>query len=147
MNKATWESLSKEGRTVWDTLSDGDKKKILQYAIDHADKPVLQTNQHETSTPNGTEAPTPNDSTTQVPTTAEINNLASYQCCQEAHPGDARRMMGGKPKPTKNRKANICFASFQESDGDGYQSEDDDMVDGYWDPQLDDDDEDFHRGD
>jgi hypothetical protein len=27
MNKATWESLSKEGRTVWDTLSDGDKRR------------------------------------------------------------------------------------------------------------------------
>jgi hypothetical protein len=37
--------------------------------------------------------------------------------------------------------------SSQESDGDGDQSEDDDMVDGYWDPQLYEDDEDFHRGD
>jgi hypothetical protein len=33
------------------------------------------------------------------------------------------------------------------ADGDGYQSDDDNMVDGYWDPQLDEDAEDFHRGD
>jgi hypothetical protein len=146
MNKATWESLSKEGRSVWDTLSDGDKKKILQYAVDRAEKPVIQANQHETSTPDGTETPAPDESTASTPTTVEINNLVT-NARKEAHPGDARRMMGAKTKPQKNRKADVRFASFQESDGDGYQSDDDDMVDGYWDPQLDDDAEDFHRGD
>jgi hypothetical protein len=114
MNKATWESLSKEGRTVWDTLSDGDKKKILQYAIDRADKPVIQTNQHGTSTPDGTETPPPNESTTHVPPTAKINNLVT-NARQEAHPGDARRMMGAKTKPKKNCKVDVRFASFQES--------------------------------
>jgi hypothetical protein len=49
----TWESLSKECRSVWDMLSDGDKKKILQYVVDRAEKPVIQANQHETSTPDG----------------------------------------------------------------------------------------------
>jgi hypothetical protein len=89
MNKATWESLSKEGRSVWDTLSDGYKKKILQqYAVDRAEKPVIQANQHETSTPDGTETPAPDESTTHVPTTAEINNLVT-NARQEAHPGDA----------------------------------------------------------
>jgi hypothetical protein len=115
-------------------------------AINHADKPILQANQHETSTPDGAEAPTSDDPTTQIPTTAEISNLVT-NARQEAHPGDAHRMMGGKPKPKKNRKADVRFASFQESNGDGYQSDDDNMVDGYWDPQLDDDREDFQWGD
>jgi hypothetical protein len=88
MNKATWESLYKEGRTVWDTLSDGDKKKILQYAVDRAENPVIQANQHETSAPDGTETPAPDESTDRVPTTAEINNLVT-NARQEAHPGDA----------------------------------------------------------
>jgi hypothetical protein len=87
-------------------------KKILQYAIDRADKPMLQANQHDTSTPDGTETPPPDDSTTHVPTTVEINNLVT-NARQESHPGDARRMMGGKPKPKKNRKPDVRFASFQ----------------------------------
>ena len=47
MNKATWESISKEGRTVWDTLSDGDKRKILQYAHGRTERTGLQANQHD----------------------------------------------------------------------------------------------------
>jgi hypothetical protein len=94
----------------------------------------------------GTETPAPDESTTHVPTTAKINNLDT-NARKEAHPGDAQHMMGAKAKPKKNRKADVRFASFQESDGDGYQSDNDNMVDGYWDPQLDDDAEDFHQGD
>ena len=33
MNKETWQSISEEGKAVWDKLSNGDKQKILQYAM------------------------------------------------------------------------------------------------------------------
>ena len=36
MNKETWQSISKEGKAVWDKLSNGDKQKILQYTMKQA---------------------------------------------------------------------------------------------------------------
>ena len=33
VNKETWQSISEEGKTAWAKLSNGDKQKILQYAM------------------------------------------------------------------------------------------------------------------
>ena len=153
MNKTTWESLSKEGRSVWDTLSDGDKRKILQYAHSRAERPTLQANQHDTTPADEVDNSNANDDATNtpantetVPTTAEINNVVT-KARSEAHPGDPRRMMGTTGStPKKNRKADVKFVNWEISDGDGYQSSDDDLVDGYWESDHEDD-QDFHRGD
>ena len=151
MNKATWDSLSKEGRTVWDTLSDGDKRHILQYAHTRAERPALQANQHsgtttiDTTEPDGVSEDVADDKpVTEEAITAEINNAVG-RARSEAHPGDTRRMMGGPPKKRVPLKGKVKFANWEPTDGDGYGSSDDEIVDGYW--NSDSDSQDFHRGD
>ena len=153
MNKATWDSLSKEGRTVWDTLSDGDKKKILQYAQDRAARPDIQANQHESNVnpdiPSVDDPPSPDAlPTNDAPTSVDINNVIA-RARNDAHPGDARCMLGDTPKgrARKSDTRHVKFTSWEPpDDGDGYNSDDvDDIIEGYWD-SSDDDDQDFHPG-
>ena len=37
MSKDTWQTISEEGKTVWDKLTNSDKQKILQYAMKRAE--------------------------------------------------------------------------------------------------------------
>ena len=53
-------------------------------------------------------------------------------------------MMGGKPKACKNPKAQVKFASWEPSDGEGYHSSNNEVVDGYWESSVgDNSDQDF----
>ena len=49
MNKDTWNSLRKSEQEIWDKLQDSTKKKILQYAIERAQKKSSTANVNQTS--------------------------------------------------------------------------------------------------
>ena len=150
MNKETWQSISEEGKAVWDKLSNGDKQKILQYAMKRAStkEPVLvnQAASQSSETMDGgdpMEEPAENDPDTSEPTDVEINKIIS-KARQEAHPGDVRRVLSGTPK--KKQTTQVKFTQWTDgtewydaSEGEGDLDE---LLGNYdWEP---DDDQDFH---
>ena len=152
MRKETWQTISEEGKSIWDKMSNGDKQKILQSAMKRAAaKESLSVNQTITHEHDEIDE----DHTAQAeayegdidssnPET-EVNKVDS-QAKREAHPGDIRRVLSGSGK---KKTAQIRFAQWSDEPEwyDTMEIEDgiDGMVDGYdWDP---DDEQDFHRGD
>jgi hypothetical protein len=159
MDKETWNALSEGGKKTWDALPDTDKLKVLQYAKKRAEKAKVDVNQHsteahETLQEELTDLPEPEGTTEEPPlTTAEIHN-AIAKARSEAHPGDARRMMGGEPIQRKE-KTQVKFASWNvgttagdDSDDEGEDLADlDEMLEQYWQDDDSDGEGDFHRGD
>ena len=117
MNKETWNAISNEGKTTWDKLSEHDKKKILQYAMQRAEKPTVDANTHTMNNPETTcDAAFTDD---KPPTSMEVMRVTHdngvSQARNETHPGDPRRMMGST---TPARVATIKFAQWNQSDDD-----------------------------
>ena len=117
MNKETWKAISNEGKTTWDKLSEQDKKKILQYAMQRAEKPTVEANTHSMDNPD-----TPCDASLadeKSPTSMEVMKVSHgngiSQARNESHPGDPRRMMGSTPT---DRVATIKFAQWNHPDDD-----------------------------
>ena len=150
MNKETWQSISEEGKAVWDKLSNGDKQKILQYAMKRAaaKEPVLvnqvtSQNPEDVNEEHPPEEPAEGDPEMSEPADVEINKIIS-KARQEAHPGDVRRVLSGTPK--KKQTTQVKFAQWTDdtewydtSEGEGDLDE---LLEDYdWNP---DDDQDFH---
>jgi hypothetical protein len=161
MNKGTWSSLSAEGKSTWDALSDGDKKKILQYAQKRAEKSTVEANQHSTEDTDVTEVnetadlieQSPSNDDDNVQLEAEINNAVA-KARKEAHPGDSRRVLGRKKEaPRKSAQVKMAQWSFDdEGNEDEYPYQDlgdlEQLVDDYWESDSDSDDgQDFQQGD
>jgi hypothetical protein len=149
MNCDTWKSLSPSAQTTWDTLTQEDKAKILDYANKRgeqrqasADKEPtknVQINTHEIvpsnepSSASSEEAPS---STAEPESGISVNNVLR-QVCRDAHPGDPRRVLGSDKK--SYLKAMVHCLSRDDSSDDS----DDDSTgyNSYWDTP------DFHQGD
>jgi hypothetical protein len=165
MNKETWQGISEEGKVVWDKLGSSDKQKILQYAMKRASAKdpvsVNQTILHDLDNAfeamsNETEFISPEPENVET-LEGEINQAVS-KARSEAHPGDVRRVMAGKPK--KKTVTQVKFAQWMDHDPapdpDTEEREIDDMLEGYnWgsddegyhDPDDEDESQDFHRDD
>ena len=150
MNKETWQSISEEGKAVWDKLSNGDKQKILQYAMKRvsAKEPVLvnqvmSQNPEDLDEEDPMEEPAGSDPDMPEPVDVEINKTVS-KARQEVHPGDVRRVLSGTPK--KKQTTQVKFAQWTD-DTEWYDTSEgkgdpDELLEGYdWEP---DDDQDFH---
>jgi hypothetical protein len=145
MNKETWESLSAEGKATWDKLDEADKRKVLQYALGRAKKESIEANVTET-----TEVDTAGDDADDSVeagtfTEAEINQ-AITQARKDAHPGDTRRMLGGKGKSRPKGKVqvkNVIFTTPEDTIQDSEDLELEQALERYWNSPSDSEDEDF----
>ena len=137
---------------MWDKLSNGDKQKILQYAMKRASvkEPVL-VDQVTSQDVEGldeedpTEKPAEDDPDILGSADVEINKIVS-KARQEAHPGDVRWVLSGTPK--KKQATQVKFAQWSDdtewydtSEGEGEGDLDELLGDYDWDP---DDGQDFH---
>ena len=122
MNKETWQNISEEGKSIWDKLNNGDKQKILQYAMKRAaaketitvNQAVIQSSDDETEE---FEDARPPPDTEDVPDTTEIEiNQAVSKARKEAHPGDVRRVLSGPAK--KRATTQVKFAQWITKDDD-----------------------------
>ena len=121
MNKDTWNSLTSDAQTKWDSLDSKDKAKILNYASERAEKASSKTisanvansststdlsaNVTDSSTssaepPQDTDPSSP-DSTASGPD-RQANVTSASKAKSSAHPGDIRRVLGGPPPKTKS---------------------------------------------
>ena len=160
MNRNTWTSLEKDTQTAWDTISDKDKAKILQYAQNKSTKgpsnKTLETKVHELEhDEEGTDdhEDTPTESKLEVNTHDAITTAKN-----EAHPGDPRAMLSTKPKKAakmpnpesgKGPKKIACnYATFTSNDEHGFDEDAiiDDLCRQYWD-EVEEHDSDFRKGD
>jgi hypothetical protein len=136
MNKDTWESLSSEGKSTWDKLEEGDKRKILQYAAKRADKGSISANVTEIDPDqDDLEAEPTADNTDGTFTEAEINS-AITQARKNAHAGDARRVMSGKPRAKGSaqiKNVNFLTKMDVESKSDDL-NELEEAISRYWNP-------------
>ena len=143
MNKATWESLTKEAQDIWDGLADSEKIKILRYASSRGigekkgEKPTRKINiieYHDDLLVQEVEES--EESETKV----EVNHTESTQESKEAHPADPRKMMSGSTNKGKSSKGSreVNAAKFSYS---GTSSEDiDQAVEDYWEESSDEED-------
>jgi uncharacterized protein (UPF0128 family) len=151
MNKETWQTISEDGKTIWDKLTSSDKQKILQYAMKRAAaKETVSVNQtmiqelDQVFSQTEEEALAPTLETDEV-LEAEVNQAIS-KARSEAHPGDIRRVLSGKPQ--KKAVTQVKFAQWIDEDpyadtGDEDQ-EIDHLLDEYdWDPDDEYGDQDF----
>jgi hypothetical protein len=137
VNKETWESLSPEGKATWGKMDANDKRLVLQYAKQRADKATTSINTHETSAPEDTADSTP-EAITGV-SAAEVHNAVT-KARKESHPGDARRVMGSSNGAKKNTQVNHVAFSHLSIDDPSV----DDVIAQYWNEDSDsDDDQDF----
>jgi hypothetical protein len=143
MNKETWESLSADGKATWDKLDEADKRKVLQYALGRAKKESIEANVTETTEANATDNETEEVTGAGTFTEAEINQ-AITQARKDAHPGDTRRVLGGKGKPRgKVQVKNINFTVPEDTIQDPEGLELERAMDRYWNPPSDSEGEDF----
>jgi hypothetical protein len=143
MNKDTWESLSGEGKATWDNLDESDKRKILQYAAKRAEKGTIDANVTDIDTEHddGEGETVPTGSFTE----AEINSAIS-QARKNAHAGDARRIMSGKPRAKGSAQVkNVNFLSRGDDVRDSENEELERAIARYWNPNSEDA-SDFQRG-
>jgi hypothetical protein len=137
MNKETWESLSPEGKATWDKMDANDKRLVLQYAKQRADKATTSVNTHKTSAHEDTAEPA-SKVVTEV-SAAKVHNAVT-KARKQSHPGDARRVMGSSSNGTKKTQVNqVAFSHLSIDD-----SHLDDVIAQYWNEDSDsDDDQDF----
>jgi CBS-domain-containing membrane protein len=145
MNKETWNALAKKEQDIWDQLEDATKKKILQYAIERAQKKssaasVNQVSTSETQTDNGVGPPSSDIEVSASDEDFRIMNTEIKDVIKQARKEATRRLMG------KKKTAQVKFATIVEKgDDSSYDSEAlDALIEEYWD---DTDATDFHRGD
>jgi hypothetical protein len=154
MDRNTFQSLSEEGKEVWDKLEPEDKKKILEGARKKVINKKRSANIHESEVTltiendQDTGESNTNDTGEEVETsqdspTFDINN-AIANARGKAHPGDPRRMMGKNSKPTKpslkvghhdlQRNATFGYDSGNESISSDHSgdSNDVDYFGSYW---------------
>ena len=143
MNKDTWQTISEEGKTVWDKLTNSDKQKILQYAMKRAEakggisvnQTMIQELDHNMNPEEAGEPGAEDNSAEEQTLEAEVNQAVS-KARSEAHPGDVRRVMSGIPK--KRAVTQVKFAQWSDpspSDEEDNEHEITDLVDDYdWDP-------------
>jgi hypothetical protein len=137
MNKETWEFLSPDGKATWDKMDASDKRLVLQYAKQRADKATTSINTHETSVPEDTAEPA-SEVVTEV-SAAEVHNAVT-KAHKESHPGDARRVMGNSNGTKKNAQVNHVAFSHLSIDDPHL----DDVIAQYWNEDSDsDNDQDF----
>lgn len=98
MNKETWESVSKPGKTTWDEMSDEDKVKILAYAKSQAESQNINANSHTITEENGND-----DKGVNAPAERQANSAIS-EARGAAHSGDMRRMLGEDDSKTDSKK-------------------------------------------
>ena len=153
MNKDTWNSLSTDGQSTWDKLSDTDKAKILKYAAQRAGKPTRLANVHQQETMDEDAAQVQDDIneviTDSVNEESEevqrgitsINNAIAI-ARGKAHPGDPRRMLGSLTPSKKTTQVKTVQwgpnGDIDDSD-DSIANVDDDLLDSYWDSESDED--------
>jgi hypothetical protein len=135
MNKDTWESLSAEGKSTWDKLEEADKRKILQYAAKRAEKGAISANVTEIDPDaNEPEEEHATDANGGEFTEAEINS-AITQARKNAHAGDARRVMSGKPRAKGSAQIkNVNFLTKPEEGGNSEHDELERAISRYWNP-------------
>lgn len=138
MNKDTWESLSPEGRETWDKMDSGDKRKVLQYAKQRADKKTMDANAHESNPPDESTLDDEDDKEAPEVTETEVNNAVT-KARKSSHPGDARRVMGST-SGTKTKKTgqvnHVDFTTFSMS-----SEQIDAAINDYWNEDSESDDE------
>ena len=103
MNKETWDSVSKPGKTTWDEMSDEDKVKILAFAKLQAENQDIKVNSH-TITDEQTD--TSEDKGDDTPAELQVNN-AMTDARGQAHAGDMRRMLGGDDSKKSLKARNV----------------------------------------
>jgi hypothetical protein len=149
MNRETWKSLSPGAQTTWDTLTQEDKAKILDYAAKRgerrqalADKEPNKTvriNTHEITSPEEPPSDTTEDATPPIeePESGISVNNVLRKVRRDAHPGDPRRVLGS------NKKSYLTAMVHRLSRDDDSDDSDDESVgyNSYWGGQ------DFHQGD
>ena len=106
MNRETWQSLEKATHSAWDMISPDDKAKILNYAMERAERNRQAAAMHQRSAnvtnmsssdstgdpeTDSAESPSSEGSSDPVDMEANVNKVG------KAHPGDVRRMMGKQP--------------------------------------------------
>ena len=102
MNKSTWDSLTETAQKTWDTMDAEDKAKILNYAMDRAQRSVANDtparSANMASTAENGEPPAEYGDTGTPDTTLEANETQTQISDTKAstHPGDLRRMMSSK---------------------------------------------------
>lgn len=148
MDKDTWESLSPEGKATWDKLEASDKRKVLQYAKQRAEKSskdTISANTHE-GTLAGNDEQVDNGDGSGIITEAEVYKVVS-KARKESHPGDPRRVMGNDGKPDRRPKSQVNHIDFHQ-DGEVEDADVEDAIARYWNDDSSDSDsdgdQDFH---
>jgi hypothetical protein len=143
MNKATWNSLSKEAQEKWDTFSAADKAKILTYSKDRdqrrqaSESGTTKTHVHfhDVDTADDTPAADPPPEDSPADQTIDVNNVL-HKARREAHAGDPRRVLGSDKK---SHLTAMMHRLYYDNDADDSDS-DSDVFDSYWKGQ------DFYQG-
>jgi hypothetical protein len=134
-------------------MSDADKKTVLQHALERAEKDSITANNVEFAE-DGEDAPGSSNAEEEAEGTVDVNNVTT-DAKKTAHPGDLRRMMGGKgkggaKKKTQTQSFMVDFtAPTNDDDVFALTGDDiDDVLESYWNGEEDSNSEsDFHRGD
>jgi hypothetical protein len=148
MNRETWKSLSPGAQTTWDTLTQEDKAKILDYATKRgerrqalADKEpnkTMRINTHEITPPEEPPSDTIDDAKppTKEPELGISVNNDLRKVRRDAHPGDPHRVLGSDKKSYLTAMVHHLSRDNHSNDSDdesiGYNS--------YWGDQN------FHQG-
>ena len=122
MNKETWQSLEKAAHSAWDKISPDDKAKILNYAMERAERNRQAAALHQRRA-NVTDMSLPDPASEPEADSAESPSLegnsdspdmeANINKGSKAHPGDARRMMGKQPtKKSPSSQRSGCNVGF-----------------------------------
>jgi hypothetical protein len=148
MNCETWKSLSPSAQTTWDTLTQEDKAKILDYATKRgerrqtsADKEPNKTvriNTHKITPPEESPPDTTDDTAPPVeePESGISVNNVLRKVRRDAHPGDPRCVLGS------DKKLYLMAMVHRLSRNDDSDDSDDESVgyNSYWGDQN------FHQG-
>ena len=110
MPLTTWKSLSDETQSIWDSIDEAEKAKILAASRNDSKKPrrqvklAEQVSSNETIIANSHESNVGEEEASDEEATTTIQaNTALTTARNEAHPGDPRRMMGTNT-PSKHAK-------------------------------------------
>ena len=132
MNKETWNSLSSDTQTKWDSIQGGDKTKILRYSAQRAD------NRAKTQA-NVTDISDPSEESKDDEGVIEVNSGSVVSKAKDdAHPGDPRKVMS---TTTSNKKVSANTARFLFDGEDSNKV--DRLLDAYWDNEESSESQDF----
>ena len=122
MNEETWQSLDKAAHSAWDMISPEDKSKILNCAMERAERTRQAAAKHQcsvnvTNMSSPDSASEPETDSAESPSSEGVSDSGSVEANvnkgTKAHPGDVRRMMGQQPtkkSPSSQRSGyNVRF--------------------------------------